>query len=135
MSSDTPYSGRMVSGEIQYIHHFGDNVTVEIDVPGEEYPVLFTGAAGVLIFESDHAIDDSEWAYTGSGDFTANYYYGGVLENGTLTSVQMGIAATRTPPIATPCFTDLDNAIAAFDSVGSLQTYISEPAEYLRTVY
>jgi hypothetical protein len=170
-STDTPDPGRIVSGEIQYIHHFGDNVSVTITGPSQT-PVTFTGSAGVMIIELDHAIDDSEWVYTGSGNFTANYYYGGqpvpeedgilvsvqnvgALNSGTLTSaqngedplypltsVQIGIAAAldpdsdpNEPEYGTPCFETLADAITAFDSVTSLEFYISEPAEYLITSY
>jgi hypothetical protein len=157
MTSETPYPSRIVSGEIQYIHHFGDNVPVTITELDGVTKHTFTGPAGVMIIELDHAIDDSDWEYTGSGNFTANYYYGTVpvpdededytlvsVQNGVvltstqngedplypLESVQMGIVATRTPPIATPCYDDLDDAIDAFDSIASLELYISELAEY-----
>jgi hypothetical protein len=175
MTSDTPYSGRIVSGEIVYIHHFGNNVPITItEINNTTHN--FDGAAGVLIVELDHGIDDSEWLYTGSGDFTAVYYYdgkpipnddddedeiltsvqnGGALNNGiltsvqngenpedyVLTSVQLGFAAAPNPDLdspikyGTPCFEDLDDAIDAFDSIASLQTYIKEPAEYVRTPY
>jgi hypothetical protein len=128
MSWFTPWVGYDISGEVKYIYHFGDNVSVTITQPNGTQ-TTFTGAAGVMIFESDHAVGDENWQYTGSGDFTANYYYGGAI-NGS--SVQMGIAATRTTPITTPCFATLDNAINAFASVGSLETYISEPAGYAK---
>jgi hypothetical protein len=152
MSTYTPYSDSVVSGEIQYIHHFGDNIPITItDVFGVEHD--FDGAAGVLIVELDHGLGDGDWVYTGSGDFTAVYYYDGKpipdddedgiltsVQNGvdpedyTLTSVQLGFAAEPnpdSPPLyATPCFATLAEAIAAFDSIGSLKTYILEPPEF-----
>jgi hypothetical protein len=135
MSDGSPaYNGYDVSGDIRYIYHFGDNIDVTItDINNIEH-YFPNGAAGVIIFESDHAIDDTNWTYTGTGNFTANYYYGGAIENGVYTSVNMGIAATPNsnapPPYATPCFDTLDEAIAVFSGVEKLEEYIKEPAEY-----
>jgi hypothetical protein len=138
------YAGFDVLGDIRYIKHFGNNVTVNITVPDEDNPgqtidIPFTGAAGVLIFEvyddPDPETDlDYNWAYSNDDPvrFTASYYYDGVIEDDILVSAKMGIAATSVPPIVTPCFDTLEDAINEFASVGSLQTYITEIADYMQ---
>jgi hypothetical protein len=137
MSDFTPYVGYDVIGEIKYIYHFGDNVPITITEIDGITTHNFTGTAGVMIFEvyEDPEADlDYNWSYTGTGNFTANYYYGGAIEDGVYTSVNMGIAASSNPnpppPYGTPCFATLDEAIAAFSGVEKLEEYIKEPAEY-----
>jgi hypothetical protein len=136
MSDYTSYVGYDVLGDIRYIHHFGNNVPITITEIDGTTTHNFTGAAGVMIIELYNDGNDDNWGYTGTGNFIASYYYGGVIDGntGVYTSVNMGIAATNNgnpnSPYLTPRFVTLDDAITASDGVVKLEVYIKEPAEY-----